>query len=52
MSSEASADLVQPKVFQERSLLIFYIRDEGKTGRMLFRQIEQVIPELLELRER
>ncbi|MBY0013569.1 hypothetical protein H7K49_24105 [Paenibacillus typhae] len=47
----ATAELVQHKVFQERSLLIFYIRDEGKTGEALFRQIEQIIPELLELRE-
>ncbi|KUP21566.1 hypothetical protein [Paenibacillus sp. DMB5] len=48
----ATAELVQHKVFQEQSLLIFYIGDEGKSGRVLFRQIEQVIPELLELRER
>lgn len=47
----ATADLVQHKVFQEQSLLIFYVHDEGMTGQALFRQIEQVIPELLKLRE-
>lgn len=47
----ATADLVQHKVFQEQSLLIFYVHDEGRTGQGLFRQIEQVIPELLKLRE-
>ncbi|WP_042203045.1 hypothetical protein [Paenibacillus camerounensis] len=47
----ATADLVQHKVFQEQSLLIFYIRDEGMTGQALFRQIGLVIPGLLKLRE-
>lgn len=47
----ATADLVQHKVFQEQSLLIFYIRDEVEAGQALFRQIGQVIPRLLELRQ-
>ncbi|MNB97488.1 hypothetical protein D3C75_447170 [compost metagenome] len=47
----ATADLVQHKGFQEQSLLIFYIHDEGMTGQALFRQIGQVIPGLLKLRE-
>ncbi|CAH1211429.1 hypothetical protein PAECIP111892_03568 [Paenibacillus auburnensis] len=47
----ATADLVPYKAYQEQSLLVFYIHDEGVVGQELYRRVEKVIPGLLELKE-
>ncbi|QSF44163.1 hypothetical protein [Paenibacillus tianjinensis] len=46
----ATADLVPYKAYQEQSLLVFYIHDEGMIGQELYRQVEKTIPGLLELK--
>ncbi|WP_054942786.1 hypothetical protein [Paenibacillus ihuae] len=46
----ATADLVTYKAYQEQSLLVFYIHDEGMIGQELYRQVEKTIPGLLELK--
>jgi hypothetical protein len=46
----ATADLVPYKAYQEQSLLVFYVHDEGVIGQELYRRVEKVIPGLLELK--
>ncbi|MNC43449.1 hypothetical protein D3C75_923100 [compost metagenome] len=47
----AAADLVTHKVYQEQSLLIFYLYDDGTVAQVLYRQVEKLIPGLLKFRE-
>lgn len=47
----ATADLVTHRVYQEQSLLIFYLHDDGTVAQTLYRQVEKVIPALLKLKE-